>query len=410
MKSLRIPRNHGHKMTENQPYKMYVFQPFVFMKQNARSVEHPQARSGHRIACDEKNLYSYGGFNPGIMDDDPDMRDDHTWNLSKPLFKELWKFNLVTRNWKRLPRQENMPNEVASNAIILRGDALIVHGGTGIPFGSTCTNQVYVYDVKDGSMRIVPATGNMPEPQYGQAIIYHDHYLYTVGGTTGIVYTCDIHRFNLRTGIWENVYICMGKDQAEPKGRYRHELAFDGKRIYVLGGGTAMEAFGFAEMPTFDLESNRWITLNTHGSDEYDSIPAPRRCHGLVQYTDELTGVISVVISGGYDGTRVFSDVWKLNLKLLQWTRLLKCILPCPVYFHSTALTREGCMYTFGGIIRISSESHRTDALYSVWLTIPKLSEICWEALNFYNQNLWRRTPSELLRMGVPLKFVRRIE
>lgn len=81
-------------------------------------------------------------------------------------------------------------------------------------------------------------------------------------------------------------------------------------------------------------------------------MPEPRRCHGSVQYTNEKTGVTSVVISGGYNGDHVFSDVWRLDLNLLQWTCLRKCILPCPVYFHSAALTPEGRMYTFGGIVK----------------------------------------------------------
>lgn len=40
----------------------------------------------------------------------------------------------------------------------------------------------------------VKTTGDLPAPLYGQALIYHDQYLYTVGGTTGLSYTCDIHR------------------------------------------------------------------------------------------------------------------------------------------------------------------------------------------------------------------------
>lgn len=108
----------------------------------------------------------------------------------------------------------------------------------------------------------------------------------------------------------------------------------------------------FQEIPAFDLRSNRWKILNTHGDNDDNRVPAPRRCHGSVQYTDERTGTTTVVISGGYDGDRVFSDVWRLDLGTLQWTRLRKCILPCPVYFHSATLTSEGRMYIFGGIVK----------------------------------------------------------
>ncbi|XP_033184557.1 scruin like at the midline isoform X1 [Bombus vancouverensis nearcticus] len=389
---------------------MYTFKPFVFIKHEAQSIERPKARSGHRIVCDHKNLYSYGGFNPCIPDTDPDMQNDQTWISSKPLFKEVWKFNLVTQQWKRLPGQNNMPNELASNAVILRGNALMVYGGTGVPFGHSCSNHLYVCNVNNGRMCIVPAKGDLPEPQYGQALICHGSYLYTVGGTTGYEYTCDIHRFDLRAGIWETVYICSGRDQSEPTGRYRHELAFDGKLIYVLGGGTATEAFGFSEIPAFDLETNKWIILNTYGDNDDNTVPEPRRCHGSVQYTNEKTGVTSVVISGGYNGDHVFSDVWRLDLNLLQWTCLRKCILPCPVYFHSAALTPEGRMYTFGGIVKENNKVVRTDAVHSVWLTIPKLSEICWQALIHYYPDLRHKSQDELLHMGIPLKFVQRID
>lgn len=40
----------------------------------------------------------------------------------------------------------------------------------------------------------VKTTGQLPLPQYGQAIVYHNDYLYAIGGTTGYEYTSDIHR------------------------------------------------------------------------------------------------------------------------------------------------------------------------------------------------------------------------
>lgn len=150
---------------------MYTFKPFIFRKHQTNCIERPKARSGHRIACDQRNMYSYGGFNPVISDTDPEMRNDEAWITSKPLFKELWRFNLSSQRWKRLPGQESMPNELASNAIILRGNTLIVYGGTGIPFGESCSNQLHVCNVNDGTMKTVPATGNLPEPQYGQVKI-----------------------------------------------------------------------------------------------------------------------------------------------------------------------------------------------------------------------------------------------
>lgn len=52
----------------------------------------------------------------------------------------------------------------------------------------------------------------------------------------------------------------------------------------------------------------------------------------------------------------------------------------------------------------------RTNAVYSAWLTIPKLSEICWQALNYYYPKLKDYSPDKLLDIGIPLKFVQRLD
>lgn len=113
------------------------------------------------------------------------------------------------------------------------------------------------------------------------------------------------------------------------------------------------------EIPAFDLERNEWTLLQTHGDIGHNPwVPGARRCHGCVQYSDEQTGDVNVVISGGYTEAHMYDDVWRLNLPRLQWTCLKKfgTILPRPVYFHSAALTPAGRMYTFGGIIQDEPE------------------------------------------------------
>lgn len=100
----------------------------------------------------------------------------------------------------------------------------------------------------------------------------------------------------------------------------------------------------------YDIVSNKWSNVKTKRDKDTQHFPRPRRCHGLVQYTDELTGTIYVVISGGFDGDRLLSDVWKLNLQTLTWTCLKS--LPRPIYFHSSTVTPSGRMFIFGGITK----------------------------------------------------------
>lgn len=67
----------------------------------------------------------------------------------------------------------------------------------------------------------------------------------------------------MKTLVWENVYICQGHKEYEPQGRYRHEVAFNGKEIFILGGGTAELAFDFDKLPVFDLEKKEWSEMKT---------------------------------------------------------------------------------------------------------------------------------------------------
>lgn len=238
-------------MSNTRPtnYYTYVFRPFVFVKCDPKVVGDrfhvPKARSGHRIVCDDKNLYSFGGYNPFIYND-PDIRNDLVWLQNRPLFKELWKYNFASKIWQRLSCNGTIPNELASSAVILKGATMMIYGGTGYPFGTTCSNQLHICNLReDYKMKLVNVKSSCPPKQYGQALVLDGLCLYTVGGTTGFDYTADIHRLDLRTGIWEEVYICKGRTWKEPQGRYRHELAFDGTRIYLLGGGTAEAVYGF---------------------------------------------------------------------------------------------------------------------------------------------------------------------
>lgn len=78
----------------------------------------------------------------------------------------------------------------------------------------------------------------------------------------------DVHRnffsrLNLDKLEWEVVYMCNSQVDYEPRGRYRHELGFDGQNIYLLGGGTNEEANGFRNIPTFDIKKRTWSKQKT---------------------------------------------------------------------------------------------------------------------------------------------------
>lgn len=84
-------------------------------------------------------------------------------------------------------------------------------------------------------------------------------------------------------------------------------------------------------------------------------------------------------------------------------------ILFCDFFDCGTAALGNGQMYIFGGVTSNNyGELVRTNDLHKIWVKIPTLSEICWEAMTFYNPSIANQTKEDLLSIGVPRKFAER--
>ncbi|XP_077196512.1 kelch domain-containing protein 10 isoform X2 [Paroedura picta] len=194
----------------------------------------PPARSGHRCVADNANLYVFGGYNPA--------ESEGPENENYPLFRELWRYNFATSTWHQMGTEGYMPRELASMSLVLHGNNLLVFGGTGIPFGESNGNDVHVCNVKYKRWALFTCRGKKPNRIYGQAMAIINGSLYVFGGTTGYIYSTDLHKLDLNTREWiqlkpNNLHCDM------PEERYRHEIAHDGQRIYILGGGTSWTAY-----------------------------------------------------------------------------------------------------------------------------------------------------------------------
>lgn len=208
--------------------------------------------------------------------------------------------------------------------------------------------------------------------------------------------------------IWEPVFIGTGQE-GEPLGRYRHEIAIVGNKLYIIGGGTGEIAFELMDIPMFDLETKMWSKLIPKADDSTKDtiVPLGRKCHSAVQI-NTLSGA-QVFVAGGTDVGVYFDDIWKLNVPEMQWQLMRKTVLPHPLYFHSSTVTSYGCMYIFGGIEHKDNENIRNNTMYKVWLCIPKLSEICWEAMLSFYPSIDHVDRSTLLNVGIPRHFVDRV-
>lgn len=194
----------------------------------------------------------------------------------------------------------------------------------------------------------------------------------------------------------------------EPIGRYRHEIAIDDRFIYIFGGGTSDTVFDLTTLPVYDLIERRWNKIVTY-PDPDAGFPAPRKCHSLVQHSTkdvhDCEEICVYVAGGNYQGGPL-SDVWKLSLTTRRWMRFRQTGLRTSLFFHDACITPEGCMYIFGGITSVTT---RTNKLFKMWVTLPKLSEIAWEALVHYFPRIYQAPKNFMLEKGVPMHYVQRV-
>lgn len=192
-----------------------------------------------------------------------------------------------------------------------------------------------------------------------------------------------------------------------PAPRYRHEIATSGQWIYVLGGGTASIVFNFETIPAYNTETKLWETCPSSNCPTTGTFPPPRKFHAAVQHGNYA------YLCGGFDGNIMFDDIWRLDLSTLRWTKLSQR-LPRPIYFHSATVTPAGCMYVFGGVTSEMGD-RRSNEIYKMWLNVPSLQEITWDAITNGFHTILRRHGHDqeyLRRSGfhIPPKFFQRLE
>lgn len=118
--------NPNNNRTKNN-YSFKIFNYEKIEPSSATNKQTPLPRSGHRIVCDTKNLYSFGGYNPSTAENGSTQEEDQYAVQSFPLFQELWKFNFASHKWTRFSSRETLPQELASNAVIRQGNYLMVY-------------------------------------------------------------------------------------------------------------------------------------------------------------------------------------------------------------------------------------------------------------------------------------------
>ena len=267
----------------------------------------PVARSGHRCVTDGVFLYSFGGFNPNTV--------------SKLFYKKIWCFHLSTRRWYNVWTESygfgSVPTCVASSVMILHKGRFIVFGGSGYPFGTHNSDKMFQCDPKEQRWMVLNVTTEVgkPTPGYGQGVVIgQEEYLYIFGGTRGLVYNNNLHKFDFKSCTWELISC-----QSPPSGRYRHEMVSIDNGFVVIGGYGSSGACPLDKLPVYNYDAHTWNEVQCQ-PDEDNGFPKPRRAHSCVIFED------NVYVCGGFEednsSDKIFNDIWKLNVRTFLWSRI----------------------------------------------------------------------------------------
>ncbi|XP_057321567.1 kelch domain-containing protein 10 homolog [Microplitis mediator] len=388
---------------------MYVFKPHVFTEHSPHSIAKPLGRMKSKIRCDGKNLYIYSGEDPNSVE-----HRDESGNIlfftSKPEFRDIWVYNLARQQWRLMTIDSNLPdsNDFICGTIFELNYLVIctIQRPSNLePSSRNC--RLHICDLNTKSVLVQGTTGQIPSPTFANNLIRHGKYYYTVGITRIDEDFSDVYKLNTENGVWEVDYICRKRDYYRQDSKSSHTLVYGNNMIYIFDGDTddsAFDVFSFVRC---------WKMLDTHGDENHiPQYPTERKDIGVTSYTDPDSEEINVIISGGTNcDDNALNDVWRLNLTSLKWTCLERfgTVLPCHIDSHSMKVSPAGKLFTFGGYIfnNDTQQGLCLSTLHSSWLRIPKLTDICWEAVFHYYPGLKSMTDKEIKSLGIPPHFLK---
>ncbi|UMM29431.1 hypothetical protein L5515_011794 [Caenorhabditis briggsae] len=371
----------SHEPSPETSFLNQFISPFGTIESGDKN--YPRVRSGHRCFTDNDYLYLIGGYTHQIR--------------RGSIFKEIWAMSLATFEWRRYEVIGELPDTLASFAIIQvfpYSKTFILFGGSGTAFGTSSSNRFYFVGVDNNNCCVesyeLKVGGDIPLPKYGHAMCAGEvrGKYYIIGGTEGTSFDFDVHALTMRANpeaTTENekyTWHCelITTNQGFP-GRYRLEATYDEKNHCLLffGGGSNEEVHGFEKIIKLDLKTKISSAVSTI-PDSRNGYPQARRCHTIARRSTK------VIMTGGIfhreNGLDVLvhSDVWIFEMTDYSWEKY-EHSLPRAVYFHDAAITEEGCMMVFGGAHELTPTAPRNNKLYFAWFGIPRLQTFALEAL-----------------------------
>eukprot|EP01027_Heterolobosea_sp_BB2_P015263 GEZU01021859.1.p1 GENE.GEZU01021859.1~~GEZU01021859.1.p1 ORF type:complete len:905 (+),score=277.98 GEZU01021859.1:97-2811(+) len=267
---------------------------------------------------------------------------------------DMFVLELESMRWTN-SQPEGKASALVGHSMTKVGEKLYIFGGKSGLWSHS--NEVYVYDPKQDTIRTIKTKGPSPSGRQGHSAVAIDNKIYFYGGFDGTKRLNDLFVFDTETDTWSQIHATG----IQPDRLDGHKAVALERKMYIFGGynGTAFSGDVFAidvekkqwssvakgkpmayhsanrianlvyliagqnskdrmnEVRVFDLESAEWLDQSTSG----DTLPA-RQAHCGCTYGDKI-----IIFGGSASSHKVYlNDVFILNTITYEETAI-----PAPV-------------------------------------------------------------------------------
>eukprot|EP00160_Parvularia_atlantis_P002686 Unigene12237_Nuclearia_a/m.37184 Unigene12237_Nuclearia_a/g.37184 ORF Unigene12237_Nuclearia_a/g.37184 Unigene12237_Nuclearia_a/m.37184 type:complete len:321 (+) Unigene12237_Nuclearia_a:8-970(+) len=233
-------------------------------------------------------------------------------------------------HWSKPLVHGRTPAPLYAHSVTLVGPRLFVWGGAGAD--GTCAASLFVFDTETMHWAHPTTFGELPPPMRGHTACLADRRLLVFGGGDGAFYSKDLYVLDTETLSWSKPKVAG----EAPNARRNHTAVMHEGRMYVFAGGDGAKALNDVYIFDTDPAKMTWTRAVVKGTP-----PAARAYHAA-----NVVGR-HMVVYGGSDGGKCFSDMHALDLETLTWTkRETNKLLP---RLSHTFTRVGGYLFSFGG-------------------------------------------------------------
>ncbi|KAH7824260.1 putative kelch motif family protein [Monocercomonoides exilis] len=253
------------------------------------------------------------------------------------------------------------------------GNHVYVFGGKDF---SVRVNELYDYNLDDGTCSQIRASGSVPTPRGSHTAVYYDDSIWIFGGynVPKDLYN-DVYQYKITERRWiHHVPKGSSSDADIPKPVYLHSACAIGHFMYVFGGSILSQQEGvetagiIGHLYKFDMINLKWTKINPEVG---QLIPSRRVGHTVSVYEGRM------YLFGG-QATGRLNDLWEYNPLNNQW-RLLCCAGTPPVpRSNLVSVVMGDKLYIHGGVAerQMPSDIH-VIPLKPFSQSIPQFVERC---------------------------------